>query len=110
MIFLSANLYEAYLRFFYAPRYSTAGEAAAAGVRDQASADILRHYEVIEGGLAPFFVGGSPTAADIYLYMLSNWHKPSPAELEPHFPRLKALRQAIAARPAVAKVMASNRS
>jgi len=108
MVFLSANLYEASLRGYYPHRYTAAGAAGAAGVKEQGFADALRHLGLIEAGLSPFLLGSQPSAADIYLYMLTTWHQPSPTVIHDRFPALKSLCAAIAARPIVAKVMAMN--
>src|ERR1700712_483368 len=41
MVFLSANVYEAVLRIYYAARYSTRGEADDGAIREQGTADYL---------------------------------------------------------------------
>ena len=105
MVFLATDLYEAVLRHYYAPRYSTAGEAAAEGIRQQALIDFERVIEILEAALSPFLLGEHPSAADMYLYMLAGWYPPDPAPLYAKFPKLAALAATIGARPAVAKVM-----
>src|ERR1700683_5124768 len=52
MVFLSANMYEAPVRFFYADRYSAAGEAAAAQIKQQALADWTGHLEIVHAALS----------------------------------------------------------
>lgn len=108
MVFLSANLYEAYLRVYYPARYTRGSATDAEFVKSQALADVLRHVEVAEAALSPFLLGAQPSAADIYLYMLATWHEPSAEALYRQFPRLQAMCEAVARRPAVAKVMAMN--
>lgn len=55
MVFLSANVYEAALRFFYAERYCAAGTVAAADIKARARADWARHLELIHDGLSPYY-------------------------------------------------------
>lgn len=74
MVFLSANVYEVALRYYYPERYATAGSSAAAAIRQQALADYVRHLEVIHDELSPYVLGSELTAADPYLYMLAGWY------------------------------------
>ena len=108
MVFLSANVYETLLRFYYPQRYSAGGEADAPKVKSQAATDVARHMGVVDAALSPFLLGRQAGAADIYLYMLSTWCPPSSGDLHRRFPRLKTACDAVAGRPAVAKVMAMN--
>ena len=57
MVFLSANVYETALRYYYAERYSTAGAAAQAGIQERALQDYLRHLEAVHEALAPYVLG-----------------------------------------------------
>src|SRR5579863_8110786 len=76
MVFLSANVYEAALRFFYSARYSAAGEAAAAQIKRQALADWTGHLEIVHAALSPYLLGTELSAADLYLHMLAGWYPP----------------------------------
>jgi glutathione S-transferase len=89
MVFMSANAYEAALRYFYAARYSAAGEAAAAQIKSQALADWTRHFEVVHAALSPYVLGAQLSAADHYLHMLASWYPPD----DPALARLPKLRQ-----------------
>lgn len=108
MVYLSANVYEAYLRCSYSDRYSTGGATHAGAIKAKAEADLIRHFTVIEGGLDPYLLGASVSAADHYLHMLATWWVPAPSELYRRFPKLGALATAIEARPAVQRVLAAN--
>ena len=102
MVFLSASLYETYLRYFYSDRY---GDAAS--VKKAAEQELLSLYAIIEQNLHPRLLGEALTGADLYLWMLSTWHD-SPADLYRRFPKLGRLAEEISERPAVAKVAKLN--
>ena len=73
MVFLSANVYEAALRFFYAERYTTV-HGAAADIKAKALVDWTRHLELIHDVLSPYVLGKRFSAADPYLHMLAGWY------------------------------------
>jgi len=102
MVFLSASLYETYLRYFYSDRY---GDAAS--VKQAAGSELDTLYGIIEQGLHPRLLGEALTGADFYLWMLSSWHD-SPDALYRKFPKLGTLAKEISQRPAVAKVAKLN--
>lgn len=108
MFFLSATLYETFLRYFYAERYASGGQDDAPRVQQQAAAELLKAFALLEQGLDPYLLGQELSAADLYLFMLSTWYQPSAEALYGRFPRLAALARTAARRPAVAKVMAAN--
>jgi glutathione S-transferase len=99
MVFLSANMYEALLRYFYAERYSTGGAAAASGIKVQGLADWDRHLSSVAGNLAPWVLGDELSAADCYLHMLAGWH-PDLEALHARLPALARHAQLLRARPA----------
>jgi glutathione S-transferase len=99
MVFLSANMYEALLRHFYAERYSLAGAAAAADIKAQGLADWDRHLAYVAGSLAPWVLGDELSAVDCYLHMLAGWH-PDPEALYRRLPALAHHAQLLRARPA----------
>jgi glutathione S-transferase len=103
MVFLSANAYEAALRYFYADRYSAAGEAAAAAIKSQALADWTRHFEVVHAALSPYVLGAQACAADHYLYMLASWFPPDDAALDSRLPKLRQHTELMRRRPATRK-------
>jgi glutathione S-transferase len=88
MVYLSANLYETALRYYYAERYSTAGAAAQAGIKERALEDYLRHLEAVHEALAPYVLGAAFSAADPYLYMLAGWYPGDAAALHERLPKL----------------------
>ncbi len=108
MVFLSANVYEAVLRMYYSARYSVRGEADADAIRDKGTADFCTHIGLISQGLAPYVLGGSFSAADIYLYMLAGWYSGDKTDLYRRFPKLEAHAKIISARATVAKVEADH--
>ncbi|TAM33084.1 MAG: glutathione transferase GstA [Rhodanobacter sp.] len=63
---------------------------------------LKRRYQLIEDVLAkqPFLLGDAFTAADAYLFTVTNWAKPVELDLS-GFPALLAFQQRVAARPAV---------
>ena len=103
MVFLSANAYEAALRYFYADRYSAAGEAAAGEIKSQALADWTRHFEVIHAALSPYVLGAQASAADHYLYMLASWLPPDDPALDSRLPKLRQHTELMRQRPATRK-------
>jgi len=107
MTFLSANAYEAALRFFYAPRYSTRGEADAKAVAAQGEIDFAAHLSFIGGVLNPYVLGTDYSVADAYLYMLASW-LPGNQELFARVPALGAHAQKVSSRAAVRKVEADH--
>jgi glutathione S-transferase len=102
MVFLSANAYEAALRYFYAARYSAAGDAAAAQIKSQALADWTRHFEVVHAALSPYVLGAQLSAADHYLYMLASWYPPDDPALA-RLPKLGQHTELMRLRPATRK-------
>src|SRR3974390_2191872 len=62
MVFLSANVYETALRYYYSERYATAGSSAAVAIKAQALMDYGRHLELIHGALSPYVLGPRLTA------------------------------------------------
>jgi glutathione S-transferase len=103
MVFLSANTYEAVLRFYYAKRYSAAGEAAAAQIKTQALADWTSHLETVQAVLSPYVLGAELSAADLYLYMLASWYPLDDPTVASDFTKLKAHAELLRRRPATRK-------
>ena len=103
MLFLSSNVYECALRSYYPERYSTAGPAAAPGVKDQAMADYVRHLELIHSALSPYVMGGKLSAADPYLHMLAEWYPGDVEALHARLPKLANHAELLRRRPAMRK-------
>jgi len=108
MVFLSANAYEAVLRIYYAERYSIRGEADAEAVRQQGTLDYCKHLALIGERLGPYVLGAEFSIVDLYLYMLATWYPGERAQLYSQVPKLEALANLVAARPAVVKVEADH--
>ena len=103
MVFLSANAYEAALRFFYPDRYSAAGEGAAAQIKRQALADWTGHFENLQAALSPYVLGAELSAADHYLYMLASWYPLDDSTLAARLPKLRQHAELVRRRPATRK-------
>jgi len=100
MVFLSANVYEAALRYFYSERYSTGGAAAAPAIKAQALADYAAHLERIHGELSPYVLGDRLSAADPYLHMLADWYPEDIQPLRARLPKLAQHAELLRRRPA----------
>ena len=100
MVFLSANVYEAALRFYYSDRYTSAGTAGAEEIRTQAVADWRRHLTLVHGELSPYVLGSQLSAADPYLHMLAGWYPGEAPPLTERLPRLARHAELLRARPA----------
>lgn len=99
MVFLSANLYEALLRYFYSERYATSGAAAAPAIKAQALADYGAHLDRVHAELSPYVLGDQLSAADPYLHMLAGWY-PDAASLASRMPKLAEHAALLRQRPA----------
>jgi glutathione S-transferase len=103
MVFLSANLYEAVLRYYYSERYATTGAAAAPAIKAQALKDYGAHLERVHGELSPYVLGGKLSAADPYLHMLAAWYPEEEAPLASRLPKLAQHAGLLRRRPATLK-------
>jgi glutathione S-transferase len=110
MVYLSANVYETALRYFYPNRYTTRGEADAEVVRNKAASDYLEQLELISRELSPYVLGSEFTLVDAYLHMLASWHPLPPEELYQRLPALGVHARLVSARTSVHKVEADNAS
>lgn len=100
MVFLSANLYEAALRYYYSERYSTAGAAGAPAIKAQAVADYGAHLERVHRELSPYVLGEQFSAADPYLHMLAGWYPEGVQPLAVRLPKLGQHAELLRRRPA----------
>lgn len=100
MVFLSANLYEAVLRYSYSERYSTSGAQAAAAIKAQALIDCAAHLGRIHAELAPYVLGDRLSAADPYLHMLAGWYAQDAGPLASRMPKLTEHAALLRRRPA----------
>lgn len=108
MFFLSANIYMTDLRIYHAPRF-TADPAGAPAVKAAATAQMARQWEIFATALdrGPFILGEAISAVDIYAAMLATWTLDPKAFFARHS-NIKAMYDAVTARPAVARVWARN--
>lgn len=103
MVFLSANLYEAVLRYYYSERYSASGAAAAPAIKAQALLDYGAHLERVHGELSPYVLGERLSAADPYLHMLAGWYPQEAQPLSSRLPKLARHAELLRRRPATLK-------
>lgn len=108
MTFLSANVYEAALRAYYASRYSVRADADAEAIAAQGTKDCLSHLELLSRSLGPYVLGREYSVADPYLYMLASWYAPGLPELHARLPALAAHAALMLRRPAIIKVEAEH--
>ena len=110
MVFLSANVYEAVLRIYYADRYVPAGAAAGAAdaIRDRGTADYVAFLELLAGSLRPYVLGDAWSVADPYLYMLASWSPLDKDSLYARIPALGVHAARVGARAAVVRVEADH--
>lgn len=103
MVFLSANVYEAALRFYHSERYSTAGAAAAPDIKAQALFAWTSHLELIHDVLSPYLLGARFTAADAYLHMQAGWYPDNRSAFAARLPKLAHHAELVRRRPATQK-------
>jgi glutathione S-transferase len=103
MVFLSSNVYETVLRYYYAERYSTLGSAAAEAIKNQALLDYDRHLALIHETLSPYVLGERLSAADFYLHMLAAWYPGDIGALHSRLPKLARHAGLVRERPATRK-------
>ena len=103
MVSLSANVYEAVLRFYYSERYSTAGSAAAPQIKAQALKDWTAQLELVHVVLSPYLLGAAMSVADIYLHMLVGWYPEEESAPGPLLPKLKHHAELMRRRPSTRK-------
>ena len=97
MVYLSAVVYEADLRCYYAERY-TADPAGASGVKQRAHEQMDAAFAILESRLneGPWLAGDKLSAADIYMSMLASWH-PDVTALKAQCPKVAAVWNKVAA-------------
>jgi glutathione S-transferase len=95
LTFMSVNIYGAINLAFHGDAY-TRDDAGFAFMKQKAVAESNRLFGMVEKRLAvggPFVLGADFSAADLYLFMLTIWAKPSQAELlaqNPHIAKVCA--------------------
>jgi GST-like protein len=106
MALLAGEFYPCVTRNDYPERFST-DPAHAPGIKARAQEMGHEIWRIVEAGAAPapFVLGARFSVADIYLAALSRWLG-GKAWMPQHCPRIEAMAQAVAARPAIAPVWA----
>ena len=107
MAFMATNLYEADLRYYFPGRYTVDTAPAAVDAVKAAGLERMdRALRLLDNMLAsdgPHVLGKEASVADIYLAMLYEWY---PGDQS--YPRIAALRDAVATLPAVAPIWQEN--
>jgi len=101
LVFMSVNLYQM-ISIAYAPGMLADTDAEKATVSRRATETTNALFDIIEARLAkegPFLLGERFSAADIYLFMLSLWARPSEAEHLARCPHIAKVCEAVRARP-----------
>jgi glutathione S-transferase len=98
--YITSEIHKAYSPLFN-PKVSTE-------VRNERTEYLQKRYEFLERHLAvhDYLVGDRFTAADAYLFVVTNWSKSAQVDLS-GFPNVLAFQKRIAARPAVQAAMRS---
>lgn len=98
IVFLSVNIYEGDLRYYYADRYTTDPEGVPA-VQEAALNFTRNGLEIVEQELRslPFLAGQSLSLADMYLAMVRLWYRG-----EGEFPRIAEVTDAVRTHPPIA--------
>jgi glutathione S-transferase len=96
--FINSELHKTYSPLF---RPDTPAE-----IRTERQAYLNKRYAIVEKQLAgqPYLLGDNFTAADAYLFTVTNWAPKVKFDLAP-FPNLRAFQERVAARPAVKAAM-----
>ena len=107
MSFLGTNVYEGFLRLFYADTYTTGSDTA--GVEESADQYLHSAFEIINKALdgKPNMVGDRVGICDFYLAMLLTWY-PDQAKLYEMYPNLQRTLENVLALEGVRKVFAVN--
>ena len=93
LTFMGVNIYGAINLAFHGDAL-TPDEAGFAFMKEKATAESHRLFGIVEQRLAaggPFVLGARLSAADLYLFMLTIWAKPSEAELLAANPHIAAV-------------------
>ncbi|MBC8073766.1 MAG: glutathione transferase GstA [Deltaproteobacteria bacterium] len=98
--FINSELHKTYSPLF--------NPAATPEVREERVQYLHKRYKVLDGVLAkqPYLLGEQFTAADAYLFTVTNWAAHTKVDLSA-FPNLLAFQKRVAARPAVQAAMAA---
>lgn len=101
LVFMSVNLYQM-ISITFAPSMLADSEAEQKTVSRRAAETSNALFDMIEARLAkegPFMLGDRFSAADIYLFMLSLWARPSEAEHLARCTHIAKVSAAVRARP-----------
>ena len=101
---LGTTMYPAYHRQHHSYQYGP--ENALDEIKQMASALNDTLYDYLEGMLNPYICGAEPTAADLYLYMISRWNLDKQT-MRANRPKLAYLIDSLRERPSVEQVLAS---
>ena len=105
MMFMTNSIQPDVLQYYYTDRYTTDPDGID-GVKQSAKDRVQKWFDIIEQtmGDGPYLLGDTPSAADIYLLMLSRWAhflERAPKTL----PRIGPLLERVLERPAVIRAI-----
>lgn len=108
MFFLSNTLQPAYMLFFYPERYYSDPQGAPR-LSKEAEARIAGLWKQLDQALekGPFLLGEQLSACDVYLYMLSTWHRESILPFS-ELPAVRRHLDLVSCRPGVKRMMIRN--
>lgn len=112
-------LYCQWLAFMNAEVYATIncyehfldGAAETKAAQAKAEAKVTELFGILDDELAaggPWLLGENYSAADPYLFMLTQWHRPSKEVLYARYPRIAALCKAVKERPKLQAALQAN--
>lgn len=110
LVFMAVNVYQM-ISISYAPAMLADGESEQKTVARRAAENANTLFGMIEARLAkegPFILGERFSAADIYLFMLSLWARPSEAEHLARYPHIAKVSAAVRARPKLKAALESH--
>jgi glutathione S-transferase len=105
MLYLADTIQPTHRRLYHPERFST-DKADAGKVRDSGVEALLAEWRIVEDALAGknWLLGERFSACDIYMQMLTLWFIP-PEALYARYANIARVATAVAARPAVARVL-----
>ena len=99
--FMAGTIYPTYNRYYWPPEYSAHPEGVER-IREYNCEIVLQQWQIIENSLrkdGPWLLGQRFSSCDIYLQMMTTWHK-SPSALLNTFPCIRNLAKGVYAREA----------
>ena len=99
--FMAGTIYPTYNRYYWPPEYSACPDGIER-IREHNCEIVLQQWQVIEESLeknGPWLLGPRFSSCDIYLQMMTTWHK-TPSDLLNSFPCIRNLAEGVFTREA----------